>query len=283
MPHRRAEGTTTFVSGKTALVLLDAGGSLTGRDIAISAAVSLASVAVLTNNADDREAALEAAAEWIKTVVRHHSVAAAAEAGFPALPLPHWPAPGTPDAPLGLRFALALLSRAALPNALPPKTGDGVTRAMAEASAALMHAIKFSATSAGAGAAADAAVRIARQRADSAAIAALHAAVPFETLVRLTDTAAAAQLNMRQCLALAAAHTHRVTAIRGPPGTGKTKAIAAVCTSFADGGGRTLVLAPSNAATKRILESLLAAGCTTAALMVSRGERAWWPCIDDAV
>ncbi|RYE85051.1 MAG: hypothetical protein EOO65_01135, partial [Methanosarcinales archaeon] len=79
-----------------------------------------------------------------------------------------------------------------------------------------------------------------------------------------------ADLNESQRNAFRDALMRRVTAIQGPPGTGKTRVIAAITEALVDCGERLVLVAPANAATRRVLESLLAAGYDDVALMVSR-------------
>jgi hypothetical protein len=83
-------------------------------------------------------------------------------------------------------------------------------------------------------------------------------------------------LNESQRLAVLNALTHCVSAVRGPPGTGKTSTLSALCGTLVDVGKRVLVVAPANAATTRVLESLVAAGYTNAALLVSRDYNFDW-------
>ena len=59
-------------------------------------------------------------------------------------------------------------------------------------------------------------------------------------------------------------------------GTGKTSTIAALCACLTSVGKRVRVLAPANAASKRVLESLVAAGHTRAALVLSADYNFDW-------
>ena len=79
----------------------------------------------------------------------------------------------------------------------------------------------------------------------------------------------AARLNATQSLAVAVASSFRISAIRGPPGTGKTATIATIAMAALACGQRSLLLAPSNAATLRMLESLLAAGAQDVGIVVA--------------
>jgi hypothetical protein len=76
-------------------------------------------------------------------------------------------------------------------------------------------------------------------------------------------------LNPSQQAAFVNAHRNRVSVLRGPPGTGKTRTIAAITESFVDAGQRVLLLAPANAATKRLLSALHQHGYNQVALMVA--------------
>jgi hypothetical protein len=251
------------INGKSALVLLEPG-SITGADVHRWWDANHDSVAILTNNHRDRDHALESVERWVKAALRCHTVAAAAAHGYPADVLPQLPPPGAGGGgvTMGLRLGVALLAGAPFPNLLlpPPDLVEAAVAAAAQAATCSVVAMK---------------------RADGASphpsddeLAAL--AVPLRATLppAVADAVAAreGQLNASQRLALAAAHTHRVTSIRGPPGTGKTSTIAAICQSFVDRPDvrRVLVLAPSNAATKRILESLVSRGFEDAALVVSR-------------
>jgi hypothetical protein len=78
-----------------------------------------------------------------------------------------------------------------------------------------------------------------------------------------------ASLNSTQRQTLGNAFRFRVSACRGPPGTGKTRTISAIAESFRDAGKRVLIMAPANAATQRALECIVDAGYTSVVLLVS--------------
>ena len=254
-PFRLADGKALDVRGKTAFIELNAGCGMTGADV-YSSFANKKSVAVLTTNAQDRERTTELAENWAKEALRGHTVAAARAHGFPNDMLPSWPAPEAGTAPLGLRFALALLGG-----------GERLPTAMLAGPSGMRNSRLRLATRSVAGGMAQPETT---PRLVSAAIAELSAELPRQAAAAVGR--AASGLNPAQHLALLAAHTQVLTGVRGPPGTGKTRVIAAMGASFAQRGdiGRVLILAPSNAATKRILESLIAAGVKDAALVVSR-------------
>ena len=76
-------------------------------------------------------------------------------------------------------------------------------------------------------------------------------------------------INPSQYKALQNAFKHKVSVIKGPPGTGKTRTIAAIADVAQKGNKRVLILAPGNSASRRILESLVKSGCEAACLVVS--------------
>jgi hypothetical protein len=77
------------------------------------------------------------------------------------------------------------------------------------------------------------------------------------------------QLNAAQGAALTNAFTSKVSVIKGPPGTGKTRTIAAIANVALSGNLRVLVIAPGNSASRRILESLVKTGFEEACLVVA--------------
>jgi hypothetical protein len=263
-PYRLVDGEVApvgGVSGKSALVLLEPG-SVAAKDVAAAWDANPASVAVLTNNHRDGDHALEGVEGCIKAALRARVLDTASAHGYPPDLLPHFPHPGDVGSSVGVRLGLALLAREAYAN-LQLVSDTAVVRI---SNSEMKRARKASASAI--------AMKSGSYAADGSAVVttadSLTAALP-EELADTIDVYGRA-LNASQRLALAAAHTHRVTSIRGPPGTGKTSTIAAICQSFVDRADvrRVLVLAPSNAATKRILESLVSRGFEDAALVVSR-------------
>jgi len=77
------------------------------------------------------------------------------------------------------------------------------------------------------------------------------------------------QLNAAQGAALTNAFTSKVSVIKGPPGTGKTRTIAAIANVALSGNLRVLIIAPGNSASRRILESLVKTGFEEACLVVA--------------
>eukprot|EP01036_Dinobryon_divergens_P030194 gene30194-39397_t len=75
--------------------------------------------------------------------------------------------------------------------------------------------------------------------------------------------------NPAQYTALQNAFLRKVSVIKGPPGTGKTRTIAAIADVVQKGKGRVLIIAPGNSASRRILESLVKSGFDEACLIVS--------------
>ena len=67
-----------------------------------------------------------------------------------------------------------------------------------------------------------------------------------------------------------------VTLAHGPPGTGKTRTVAAVAAALAAGGETVLVLAQQNVAALNVLRALRAAGCDGARLLVSAAYYVEW-------
>mmetsp|Transcript_30104 Transcript_30104/g.35479 ORF Transcript_30104/g.35479 Transcript_30104/m.35479 type:complete len:747 (+) Transcript_30104:53-2293(+) len=93
------------------------------------------------------------------------------------------------------------------------------------------------------------------------------------------------RLNTSQRGAVQNAIDCRVSLVRGPPGTGKTSTIASfaglwtgdsACRIAPNGRNRVLVLAPANASTLRVLESVVAAGLRSVALVVSSDWMVEW-------
>ena len=76
-------------------------------------------------------------------------------------------------------------------------------------------------------------------------------------------------INPAQYTALQNAFLHKVSVIKGPPGTGKTRTIAAIADVVQKGKGRVLIIAPGNSSSRRILESLVKSGFDKACLIVS--------------
>ena len=86
-------------------------------------------------------------------------------------------------------------------------------------------------------------------------------------------------LNAAQGAALANAFNNKLSVIKGPPGTGKTRTIAAIADVALTGNLRVLIIAPGNSASRRILESLVKTGFEEACLVVAGAPRwsAWKP------
>jgi hypothetical protein len=78
------------------------------------------------------------------------------------------------------------------------------------------------------------------------------------------------ELNDRQLAATRNAFGHTVSCILGPPGTGKTRTIAAIADVAISLKRRLLVMAPANAASRRLLESLVSAGVDDVCLIVAQ-------------
>ena len=83
-------------------------------------------------------------------------------------------------------------------------------------------------------------------------------------------------LNKSQCQGLRNAFAYRVSVIKGPPGTGKTRTIAAIADVAQTGNRRVLIIAPSNSASRRILETLVKTGFEEACLIVSENYFFEW-------
>lgn len=85
---------------------------------------------------------------------------------------------------------------------------------------------------------------------------------PGAPLSALDEAEAAShdELNARQLEAVRNALKCTISCILGPPGTGKTRTIAAIADVTVARGRRLLVMAPANAASRRLLESIVSAG-----------------------
>lgn len=77
-------------------------------------------------------------------------------------------------------------------------------------------------------------------------------------------------LNRSQFTALVNSFAYPVSCIRGPPGTGKTRTVAAIADVCISLGRRILIMAPANAASRRLLESIRSAGVEDVCLIVAR-------------
>ena len=86
----------------------------------------------------------------------------------------------------------------------------------------------------------------------------------------------AKHLNPSQVESLERAFTSKVSVITGPPGTGKTRTIAAIAEVATSTNRRVLIIAPANTASRRILESIVAQGYEKACLIVSNGYFYEW-------
>jgi len=86
----------------------------------------------------------------------------------------------------------------------------------------------------------------------------------------------AKHLNPSQVESLERAFTSKVSVITGPPGTGKTRTIAAIAEVATSTKRRVLIIAPANTASRRILESIVAQGYEKACLIVSNGYFYEW-------
>jgi hypothetical protein len=78
------------------------------------------------------------------------------------------------------------------------------------------------------------------------------------------------ELNEQQLAAARNAFSSRVSCVHGPPGTGKTRTIAAIADVAVARGRRMLVMAPANAASRRLLESVVSAGVEDVCLIVAQ-------------
>jgi AAA domain len=83
-------------------------------------------------------------------------------------------------------------------------------------------------------------------------------------------------LNESQKKAFVNAHSYPVSVIRGPPGTGKTRTVAAITESFVDDGKRVMLIAPANAGTKRLLSAVKDHGYHDVCLLLSTEFFASW-------
>jgi hypothetical protein len=85
-----------------------------------------------------------------------------------------------------------------------------------------------------------------------------------------------AKLNVSQRAAVDLGLTRHISLCRGPPGTGKTSTVAAFAGAAVAGGGRVLIIAPANAATLRVLESVVAQNLLSVALVASKEWMLEW-------
>ena len=85
-----------------------------------------------------------------------------------------------------------------------------------------------------------------------------------------------AKLNLSQRAAVDLGLTRHISLVRGPPGTGKTSTVAAFAGAVVAGGGRVLIIAPANAATLRVLESVVAQNLLSVALVASKEWMLEW-------
>eukprot|EP01035_Chromulina_nebulosa_P006574 gene6574-8884_t len=78
------------------------------------------------------------------------------------------------------------------------------------------------------------------------------------------------RLSAEQKRNITIAFIRKVSVITGPPGTGKTRTIAAIAELATSWKRRVLIMAPANAASRRILESIEGTGFEDACLLVSQ-------------
>ena len=255
LPYTMAYGEVVNVHGKTATIDLGRGGGgddeegevdctppgLTAAAVVASYHSHSASVDITTHNFRERDAGLELAEAWVKTAVRRRTLASIA-AGWAGVPVGH---------PVCTGDGLALLAGAA---GLQQEGALLATGPHAHALHRLLPSPAEVRSASGTGNGNTTCLSLYQRT-----MAGLHPLAP-DTHRAVDASVQDGRLNASQALAVAAASAYRITAIRGPPGTGKTKTIAAVCRAGMQGGERLLLLAPSNAATLRMLESLLQAG-----------------------
>lgn len=82
-------------------------------------------------------------------------------------------------------------------------------------------------------------------------------------------------LNASQAEALTNAFRSKLSAIRGPPGTGKTRTVAATAEALRESGLRTLIVTPADAAAQRVLECIVEANPSASVALVVADE--YWP------